>query len=296
VPLTHATQSMNRTIRHLGLLVASGLVGACHTTAEPRPDAPPEQAPAASPKPTPEPAAKTREPFTIEVPGSLARIDFVPIPPGELDGVEVPGFWMSTTEIPWEAYDVFVHRLDLPEADREADAETRPSKPYINMDRGFGHNGYPAISMSSHAAQRFCRWLSEHSGRTLRLPTDVEWEYACRAGASSPWSTGSDEAAVDAVAWHRGNSSWKTHAIATKEPNAFGLFDMHGNAAEWCLETSGESVVCGGSYKDPLERLRADQRIEPSPAWNASDPQVPKSVWWLADAGWIGFRVVCDGP
>ena len=234
------------------------------------------------------------EPFTVEVPGSAAKLAFVPVPGGQLGDVTVDGFWMTTTEVPWEAYDVLVHRLDLPEEDREADAETRPSKPYINMDRGFGHNGYPAISMSAHGASTFCDWLSEQTGRTFRLPTEAEWEYACRAGSAASWSTGDAEAAVDTVAWHRGNSDWKTHPIGTKAPNAFGLFDLHGNAAEWCTTTVGEGVIVrGGSYKDPLERLRADHRFEPTPDWNASDPQVPKSVWWLADAGWIGFRVVC---
>lgn len=270
----------------------AAFAAACRTSDEPRSNGVVEQAPdvdAERGRPATDAAPAA---FTIEVPSSLAQLEFVPIPPGRLGDVEVGGFWMSTTEVPWEAYDVLVHRLDLPEDQRDADAETRPSKPYINMDRGFGHNGYPAISMSAHGAEQFCAWLSERTGRSFRLPTDTEWEYACRAGSEAEL----DEERAATVAWFRANADWKTHPIATKGPNAYGLFDMRGNAAEWCRTGADGHVVCGGSYKDPLERLRADARVGPSPDWNASDPQVPKSVWWLADAGWIGFRLVCAEP
>lgn len=245
---------------------------------------------------SPEPPA--REAFQVELPAGDVTLDMMPIPGGTLLGaggpVEIAPFWMSSVEVPWEAYDVFLHRLDLPPEDADADAETRPSKPYINMDRGFGHQGYPALSMSDHGARMFCAWLSEASGRHFRLPTADEWDWACLARNPGPWQTGNTPEGLEEYAWFRKNSSFKTHPVGQKRPNAFGLYDMHGNAAEWAESPGGGGVVVGGSYRDGADGLRAGSRVEPTPDWNASDPQIPKSVWWLADAGFIGFRVVCD--
>ena len=69
---------------------------------------------------------------------------------------------------------------------------------------------------------------------------------------------------------------------------------MHGNASEWCTGGDGEPVSLGGSYRDGPGGVGCAARQPPSKAWNASDPQLPKSVWWLADAGFVGFRVVCE--
>jgi formylglycine-generating enzyme required for sulfatase activity len=237
---------------------------------------------------------------TVTLPGGLVEIEMVKIPAGTLerDGIrtEIPSFYMSRTEVTWDAYDVLVFRFDLAEEQRVQgiDGATRPTKPYILVDRGFGHAGYPALSMSQAGAQAFCDWLSAHTGRRFRLPSVDQWEYAARAGSATPYACG-DVASLDAHAWWRDNSSRKTHEVAGKSPNAWGLFDMHGNVAEWALDAAGKGVVCGGSFRDAADKVGADARREPLPAWNASDPQMPKSVWWLADANFVGFRVICDG-
>ncbi len=184
---------------------------------------------------------------------------------------------------------------------RGPDAVLRPTKPHIVTDRGFGHAGYPALSLSARGAQSFCEWLSAVSGRRYRLPTEAEWEAACRANAppgtapDAVWSCGDDPAAVPEFAWHRENSERKTHPVGSKAAGALGLQDLHGNVAEWCLAADGTAVLKGGSYRDPVKALRIDARQVPVAAWNQSDPNLPRSKWWLADAPFAGFRIVCEG-
>jgi len=139
------------------------------------------------------------------------------------------------------------------------------------------------ISVSSKGAATFCEWLSKATGCRYRLPTEAEWEAAARAdGAAQD---------LDAVAWTKANSEAKTHPIGKKAANAWGFHDMLGNAAEWCTAGEGKFVVRGGSYRDGPEGASATASVPANPAWNKSDPQVPKSKWWLADGGFIGFRI-----
>lgn len=228
--------------------------------------------------------------FRQEIPGAAFAFEMRRVP-GSADGSIKP-FWIGVTEITWEAADAYIYKLDeergkpLPGG---ADAVTRPSKPYLPPDRGFGHDGFPAITMSFQNAQGFCEWLSGHSGRKFRLPTEAEWEHACLAGEDRSAPSGTDGAA-----WHAGNSGKAPHAVAQKQPNAWGLFDMLGNVQEWCVATDGTGVTRGGSYLDDDGEVSPEGRELPSKAWNASDPQIPKSKWWLADAPFVGFRVVCE--
>jgi formylglycine-generating enzyme required for sulfatase activity len=244
---------------------------------------------------SPAPAAALA-PFVQEIAGVAAVIEMMPVEGGTYtadDGttIEVAPFYLASTEITWDFYDVFVFGLDDPNGDdASADAITRPSKPYISMDRGFGHGGYPAISMSHHGATTFCEWLSERTGRRFRLPTEAEWRHACDLG-------GIEADVIADHAWFRENSDFKTHPVGTLEPDALGLHDMYGNASEWCTGAGGQKVTLGGAYYEPAERLGCGARVPDDPDWNASDPQIPKSIWWLADGGFVGFRVVCDaGP
>ena len=241
--------------------------------------------------------APAPKPFAHTISGTALAIDFVPIPAGALEvedaggkhEVEVPAFYLSKLEITWEVYDAFVFGLDKPSPNApDADAISRPSHPYITMDRGYGHAGYPAISVSYHGADEFCRWLSSKSDRVFRLPTEIEWEYACRA------NTADDARDLDARAWHRGNAESKTHPCGEKTANAFGLFDMLGNASEWCSSADGRGVLRGGSFRDEAKDVTCRARKPYDPAWNRSDPQLPKGIWWLADGSFAGFRVVCE--
>jgi len=230
------------------------------------------------------------------IPGTSVAFEMVSIPAGLITDpgaqpVRVAPFRIGRTEVTWEMYDVFLYALDVPhgEADPLADAVTRPSKPYMPPDRGYGHAGYPAISMTYEGARAFCRWLSLKTGRTYRLPMEDEWRLA--AGAPPAQSEkGADT--LDRIAWSAHNAGLTTHPVGRKAPSARGLFDMYGNVAEWCVGRDGEPIVKGGSFRDDPDRLGPMTRVRQSPDWNISDPQIPKSRWWLADCDFVGFRLV----
>lgn len=234
-------------------------------------------------------AAPTPAPLCDDIKGTTLSIELVPIAPK--DGSKP--FLIAKTETTWDLYDVFVFGFDRDpgtgdaKPEDAADAVTRPTKPYILTDRGYGHAGYPAISMSFLGAKHFAEWLSAKTGRRYRLPTVAEWKAACeRSGISA--------AAVDDFAWHAGNSEQSTHPVGAKKPDASGVHDLWGNVGEWCVGEDGRGVVLGGTFRDGADALGcAAQRVY-SPDWNASDPQFPKSRWWLADADFVGFRLVCE--
>jgi formylglycine-generating enzyme required for sulfatase activity len=140
--------------------------------------------------------------------------------------------------------------------------------------------------MSPKAAADFCRWLSAKTGRTYRLPTEAEWQFLCVR-------SGIDRSAIDEFSWHRRNSKYQTHRVATKTADALGLHDLYGNAMEWCVGPDGVPIARGGSFLQSEDEVGCGFRAPLNPDWNASDPQIPKSVWWLADGGFVGFRVVC---
>ena len=252
------------------------------------------------------------EPFTQTIPGTDVALEMLPIPGGAFtmadpygDGllrVTIEPFWMLKTEVTWNAYSIFAYRHPLSEQTREfsnvygADALSRPTDPFLPPGpdhRHWGREGEPAIRITFYAAERFCQWLSEQTERQYRLPTEAEWEYACRAGAP-PGEWILDEAALDRVAWYADNSGDTPRPVAAKAPNAWGLYDMLGNVAEWCVGLGDQPVVRGGAFDDLAEDIRPDRREYPSPHWQESDYQDPKSRWWLHDAPHVGFRLACD--
>ena len=113
----------------------------------------------------------------------------------------------------------------------------------------------PVESVSWHDAVAYCAKLTEQekaagrlpAGYEYRLPTEAEWEYACRAGTTTEYSFGNDENQLGAYAWY--NSIAPTHPVGQKKPNGWGLYDMHGNVWEWCLDWHGDYP--GGSTADP---------------------------------------------
>ncbi len=244
------------------------------------------------------------EAFVERIPGTIVEFTMVPIPAGTLEAagedgtktVEIPALWFSETEVTWDLYDVWVYELDAP-VGGEADGASRPSRPYIPPDRGFGHAGYPAISLSRLAAIEFCKWLSELTGKRYRLPTPEEWEHAARAGATMAYAFGDDGSMLDEFAWFAVNAPHATKPVRQKQPNAWGLYDMHGNVAEWAVDPDEpKPIALGGSWKQDANGLAFGEVLRQDHTWQESDPQIPKSTWWLSDCGFVGIRLVCEGP
>jgi formylglycine-generating enzyme required for sulfatase activity len=232
------------------------------------------------------------------IPGTLVTFEMILVPRGTVTvpsaagvrSVAVEPFWIARTETTWNAYDAFaLAPLESAERRRDVDAVARPTRPYGAPDYGFGHAGFPVISVARGAAEAFCAWLSARTGKRYRLPTEAEWMLAAQLasrGQPLPATT------RDSLAWHAGNAAGKTHAVGTKALDASGLHDLFGNAAEWVINDSGKPVVRGGSYRDQPVAVGPDARAEQQEAWNERDPQIPKSRWWLSDGPFVGFRIV----
>jgi len=233
--------------------------------------------------------------FATRIPGATAELAMVPIPSAD-PADEQPAFWISAHEVTWDAFDAFVFEEFESELPEGVDAMSRPTKPYITADRGFGHEGYPVGSVSLAAGRAFCEWLSLHTGRTWRLPTADEWTRAALGGKRGPWHHGSSAEGLEAVAWFKDNARRKTHPVGSLAANDYGLFDMHGNVAEWVETDDGVGALKGGAYLDRAPDLAVMAAKTPTSAWNRSDPNLPKSKWWLADGPFAGFRVVCESP
>lgn len=275
--------------------------------------------------------------YTETIPGSDVSFDMVAIPGGQflmgssedetgrnddegpVHEVMIDPFWIGKHEITWDEFELFVYpEMSTETAQRLASAKvdgvTQPTPPFVDMSFGMGKNGYPAINMTHYAALSYCRWLTALTGDFYRLPTEAEWEYACRAGTTTAYSFGDDPAMLDEYASYYENSEGGYQKIGTKKANPWGLYDMHGNVAEWTLDEyrpeylvpEGEiqqdpwvkpsklypHVVRGGSWDDDPEYLRSAARLPSNPNWKQRDPQIPKSNWWMTDASIVGFRIV----
>ncbi len=237
-----------------------------------------------------QPPAAGSQGYRETIPGTTVSFDMVQVPGGTvtLDGtaVSIEPFLIGRTEVTWDMYDVFQLGLDQ-QAGSGADAIARPSQPYGAPDYGWGHAGYPVISVTRAAAEAFGTWLSAKTGKSYRLPTEAEWVHAATLAAGD-----APDAAREPMTWHRGNSRGTTHPVGKRKPDALGLSDLFGNAAEWVTTTGGELATRGGSFRDPLEETGPAARAVQDPYWNERDPQLPKSNWWLSDGPFVGFRIV----
>ena len=226
----------------------------------------------------------------------------------------VSPFWMGAFEVTHDEFDIFFKDANTSQ-NSNVDAITRPSPQYVDLSWDMGRDGgYPVNSMQQRTAVMYCKWLYNKTGIFYRLPTEAEWEYACRAGSSSKYFFGDNENDLIKYAWYNKNSTAAYHKVGQLKPNAFGLYDMLGNVAEWVMDQYDEvyftkmkdvnvdpelkpiarhpRLLKGGSYSDNATELRCANRTKWLPEWNRRDPQIPKSKWWLTDAPFAGFRLV----
>ena len=309
-----------------------------------------------------EPAKVTSfENFTETVPNTTASIRMIAVPGGEFtlgspDGeayrgedegpvrkVRISPFFMGEVEVTWSQYWSFYNEtmsegrtppstVYANNSRPDVDAVSGPTPPFGFPDQGWGMGERPAITMTHYAAETFCQWLSLKTGRHYRLPTEAEWEYAAKAGTTTPYFFEGDPRRLSGRSLRSKLFGKDTTGIATyviydasmtQEPskvkaNPFGLRNMLGNVMEYCsdwysadaysgisdgaLDPTGpsegtEHVVRGGCYQDDASLVRSSARGHTEhDRWLRTDPQNPKSIWWYSDIKGIGFRVVCDLP
>ena len=228
-----------------------------------------------------------------------------------LKEVEVSSFWMGIHEVTFAEWDAYFKDNSLPQS-KIIDGVTRATPQYIDLTWGMGRDGnHPTNSMSQMAAMMYCKWLYSKTGIFYRLPTEAEWEFACKGGTTGkPLASG--PGSLKEYGYFKDNSNDKFHHVGEKKPNALGIYDLFGNLSEWTLDQYDASgygklvakdplappaskyprVTRGGSYLDEVKELRCANRIPSDAKWNQRDPQIPKSKWWLTDGAGVGFRVV----
>ena len=262
--------------------------------------------------------------------GSPANEDGRKEDEGPQHTVRVDDFYLCTTETTIALFTAFYQEtvtakkdfMELEEekkntekAKSDVDAISGPTPVYGDMTMGYGEK-HPAMGMTWHNATFFCQWLSKKTGKQYRLPTEAEWEYACRTGSSSAFGVGSDPEQIKDFAWYEDTADFETSEVGKKKPNAWGLYDMSGNVREWVYdfysptaykenakqtpavnpkgpETGKVHVARGGDYSSAVDTLRCAARSFEETWWRSGDPQIPKSKWWLPQMEFIGFRVAC---
>lgn len=290
-------------------------------------------------------------PYKTTIPGTDIVFEMQPIPGGKTkigspateakrgadEGpqfeVEFEPFWMGTYEVTWAEYkkymslhDVFkqfvAEKIRPITPENKALVITAPSNLYDpSFTFSLGEEPkLPAVTMSQYAAKQYTKWLSGVTGEFYRLPTECEWEHAARAGSSTAYHFGDDPKLLKEYEWTFDNSGETTHDVGKKKPNAWGLYDIHGNVSEWTLDEyvvkhyekfAGKAVksadaiawptrlfprtVRGGCFDDDAEKCRAAaRRGSNDDEWRSEDPNVPKSPWWFTNrlALGVGLRLM----
>jgi formylglycine-generating enzyme required for sulfatase activity/polyisoprenoid-binding protein YceI len=232
--------------------------------------------------------------FTEEIPATLAQFEMIKVPGDPSQGMA--DFYLGKCEVTWEEFDYWALCKDL--AEKQAvlarNQLLRPSAPHDleAIYRNWGRKDQPVVGVSRKSAELYCQWLSEQTGKKYRLPTSAEWLHALELGG---------DAAIqdkEEVAWFEPNTldddgfDNRAMQVGTRQPNQLGIHDMLGNVSEWVLD---EPVVRGGNFLTQTEELSGTlAETEDQNVWNATYPQLPKSIWWYKDADYVGFRVVCE--
>ncbi len=294
-------------------------------------------------------------PYKQPIPGTKLAVEMIPIPGGTFKmgspedaeekyedempqvSVTVPPFWMAKTEITWGQFDPYLGLHDIFKEFQSAgvrkvtkknklDAITVASSlydPSFTYDAG-ADKETPAATMTQYTARQYTKWLSLTTKTFYRLPLEAEWEYACRAGSTTAWHFGDDSDELEEYAWFEDNSDDERQKVGTKKPNKFGLYDMHGNVAEWVLDEYDKKwyaklkekmkdgkpipvaktfrkptklyprVIRGGSWELDADSARCAFRMQSDDEeWKNEDPNFPASPWWYTTepSTGVGFRL-----
>lgn len=294
--------------------------------------------------------------FTEKIPGTSLSFEMVAIPGGQFmmgsprkealrkpdEGpahpVKLSRFFMAKVEVSWDEYLEFFKATSSQgrkeaEENENVDAISGPTPPWGAPDQGWGKGSRPAITMSWKAATTYCKWLSKVTEKKYRLPTEAEWEYACRGGKQTPYFFegdakkytsegflkkifGRDTTVINSYVVYKETSPNQSQEPGSVRANPFGLKNMAGNVYEFCSDfysptaysaykkgavnpqgpkRGQEHVIRGGSFKSDAKDVRSAARdFTKTKAWLVTDPQMPKSIWWYSDCIDIGFRVVCE--
>jgi formylglycine-generating enzyme len=291
-------------------------------------------------------------PYTMNIPGTDVSLTMMPIPGGKFSmgspagepghqadegpqvEISIQPFWMAKTEVTWaqywtymNMYPVFkqfeIEQMRIVDDTNVIDAVTAPTELY-EPDTTYEYGDepdMPAVTMTQYAAKQYTKWLTGITGDQFRLPTEAEWEYACRAGTTTPYSFGDDASQLGEYAWYKENSEGSLPTVGQKKPNPWGLYDMHGGVWEWVLDSYSEEgyqhladktdltaakaiawsdveyprTVRGGSWDSPASDCRSASKLPSNDVdWKMTDPNEPKSPWWYTDdpARSVGFRLV----
>ena len=288
-------------------------------------------------------------PYRQEIPGTGVTFEMIPVAGGTVtmgspesepkrktdEGpqrqVVVQPLWIGKYEVTWSEYKRYMEMYDLfkefegagkrvVDDTNRIDAITAPTPLYEpSFTFAYGEKPrQPAVTMSHYAAKQYTKWLTGLTGQFYRLPSESEWEYACRAGTTTAYSFGDDVDELGDHAWFYDNAD-ASMEVGQKKPNPWGLHDMHGNVAELVLDTYRAEayetlnaslptsareaiqwdtkpfphVIRGGGWEHEADQLRSAWRGG-TEDWREEDPNLPKSPWWFTDSPAlnVGFRVV----
>jgi formylglycine-generating enzyme required for sulfatase activity len=255
--------------------------------------------------------------FTEYIPSTSVQFHMTAIPGGSFTFSEqklllkVDSFYIGTIEVSWDEYLSFLSDTSLEQTKQLTDAVSGATPAFGDPSQGWGMGKRPAIMMTPHAAQIYCKWLSRKTNKRYRLPTEAEWEYAHSLDNKKKLQEPNKVFII-----HKNNSKFKTQLPSFVEPNSTGIKNMPGNVWEICSDTysenefvefytnnkssvpyqnGNESVLKGGAYDSNLKNLNQHTRKSTdNTSWKKTDPQIPKSIWWYTDCINVGFRVVCE--
>ncbi len=232
-----------------------------------------------------EPIEETPKDFTEPLNG--AKLQMIYIPGGE--------FTMGSNDYDNEKpphqvklSPFFIGKYQITQAQWKAVMKTNPSN--------FKGDNLPVEQVSWNDAAQFCEAISKQTGEDYRLPTEAEWEYACRAGSTTKYCFGDDEKSLGDYAWYYGNSSAKTHPVGQMKPNAWGLHDMHGNVWEWCQDWYDENYYKQSPRENPQGPSSGEYRVLRGGSWGLIYHCRSANRHWDAPGYFnrnVGFRVVC---